>query len=381
MGLILKGRVVAKAKKKLLPKDFEALLKQGDLAALKGVFEECDVNARGGYSKQTALAFNEFPDELVRWLVGNGADVSPADSYGETPLHSRARHWQGRIEVLLDLGADVHAGENGRGTPLHSAAASYNAKTARLLIEHGARVDALNREKQTPLAHALQRCRNSDIEKMAEVADLLIREGGHQGEAKKGLLASIFGKGNKTKIHQTPELKSYITRIGTDFEFHRLNFNPESLDATDAALVKLYTLFDVIPVPPRAMHDGNSPIVTKARSWEDRHQELWEVLVPSQGAANTVQGEVVRIPGRIRDELDGNGGGNWDADFKKMADAFLILVSSGVPLPKSELIEASSLVAQVKARRGDTRRMCELGVNWVALNPKPTKLPKPDYRR
>ncbi|MDE2596702.1 MAG: ankyrin repeat domain-containing protein [Sphingomonadales bacterium] len=372
---------MAKAKKKLLPKDFDALLKTGDIAALKAVFEECDVNARGGYSKQTALAFSEFPDELVQWLVSNGADISAPDTYGETPLHSRARHWQGRIEVLLDLGADVHAGENGRGTPLHSAASSYNAKTARLLIEHGARVDALNRENQTPLALALQRCRNSDIERMAEVAELLVGDGLQQGEAKKGFLASIFGKGNKAKTHQTPELKSYITRIGTEFEFHRRNFNPECIDATDAALVKLYTLFDVSPVPPRAMHDGKSPIVAQAKHWEDRHQELWEMLVPSQGAADTVQGEVVRIPGKIRDELDGNGGGNWDADFKRMADAFLILVGTGVPLPKVELNEASSLVTEIKARRGDTRRMCELGVNWVALNPKPAKLPTPDYRR
>ena len=60
---------MAKAKKKLLPKDFEALLIAGDLEALRAVFETCDVNARGGYSKQTALAYHECPDDLAIWLV------------------------------------------------------------------------------------------------------------------------------------------------------------------------------------------------------------------------------------------------------------------------------------------------------------------------
>src|SRR5688572_10451403 len=67
---------VAKAKKKLLPKDFDALLEAGDLDTLKAVFDSCDVNARGGYTKQTALAFRGCPDELTRWLVEQGADLS-----------------------------------------------------------------------------------------------------------------------------------------------------------------------------------------------------------------------------------------------------------------------------------------------------------------
>jgi hypothetical protein len=47
---------MAKAKKKLLPKDFEKLLDSGDIDKMKAVFETCDVDARGGYAKQTALA-------------------------------------------------------------------------------------------------------------------------------------------------------------------------------------------------------------------------------------------------------------------------------------------------------------------------------------
>ena len=121
-------------KKKLLPKDFEQLLEQGNLADLQAVFATCDVNARGGSSKHTAPAFNECPDELVRWLVDQGNDLSAEDIYGETPLHARAGHWQGRLDVLLELGADVNAGEGARGTPLHRAAHSARSANARLLL-------------------------------------------------------------------------------------------------------------------------------------------------------------------------------------------------------------------------------------------------------
>jgi len=372
---------VAKAKKKLLPKDFETLLATGDLETLRAVFDSCDVDARGGTLKQTALAFNACPDALARWLVERGADLSAGDTYGETPLHTRARHWQGRIEILLELGADVHSGENLRGTPLHKAADAGNVRTATLLLEHGARADALNREGQTPLAYALQRCSNAQIQAMGAMAELLLEAAERQSTKPASLANRLFGRGSKKGTAVTPGMKASVQRIGTNFEFHRAGFNPETVDAASAALEKLYSLFDVPPVPRRAMHDGTSPIVARAARWEDRHQELWELLVPSSGAADTVQGEVIRIPGRIRDELERNGGGNWDADYRKMADAFLVHLGSGVPLPAPALSEAREIISEVKGRRGDTARLCALAVDWVALNPKPAKLAAPDYHR
>jgi ankyrin repeat protein len=352
---------VAKRKKKQLPKDFESLLEKRDVEELKILFDTCDINARGGFYKQIALAFHQCPDELARWLVERGADLAAVDRFGDTPLHSRSRHWNGRIEVLLELGADVNhgEGENLQGTPLHAAAGAYQVATAGLLLRHGAHVDARNRERQTPLEYALQRCSNMNIEDMAALAELLLAAG----------------------ARKTPAMKAFVARIGSDFEFHRSNFNPDFLDATSAALDRLYVLFEVPPAPRRILHDGKSPIALRSARWEDQHRELWELLVPSSGAARTVQGEVVRIAGRIHDELERNGGINWDREYKRMADAFLVHLSSGKPLAESLLIEAREIVAKIKRKNGDTRRLCELGVNWVALNPKPLKLPTPDYNR
>ncbi|MBP2298981.1 ankyrin repeat domain-containing protein [Azospirillum picis] len=374
---------VAKAKRKTLPKDFESLLKTGDVEALKAVFDGCDVNARGGVFKQTALAFNDCPDELARWLVDNGADCSAPDSYGDTPLHSRSGHWQGRIQILLDLGADVHSGENGRGTPLHKAAAVGNRRAVELLLEHGARVDALDGSGQTPLVYALRRCANSDIRRVEAVAQLLVAAERRPVEAKpKSLLSRFLGRGHGEKTVATPEIASLVERIGKQFEFHRAGYNPDDVEATSAALDRLYALFGVMPVPRRVMHDGKSPVVATAARWEDRYQELWDLLVPSAGHADTVQGEVIRIAGRINDELERNGGVNWDADYRKMADAFLHHIRSATPLPDAALSEADRLIAEAKARIGDdTARLRALAVDWVALNPAPLHLPQPPYRR
>lgn len=372
---------MAKAKRKTLPKDFEALLKQGDITPLKAVFAICDVDARGGVFKRTALAFNDCPDELARWLVENGADLSTTDGYGETPLHARAGHRQGRIEVLLELGADIHARDRRGNTPLHRAAAVGNIRTVRMLIEHGAGVDCLNDSKLTPLAWALQQCGNTDITAVAAVGALLLDVHSQNETKARTFFARIFGRGAMRNGHITPDMRASIERIGTQFEFHRDGFSPDMLDETSAALDRLYELFDVPPVPRHVVHDGKSSIVARATGWERQHQELWELLVPSSGAASLVQGEVIRISGRIHNEREGQGGINWDHGFEQMADAFLIHVGSGSSLPSHNLLEAQRIVAEVKRRSGDTRRLCELAVDWVALNPVPAALPAPDYER
>ncbi len=314
---------MAKPKRKTLPKDFDALLKTGDLGAIKAVFDVCEVDATGGYSKRTALAFHDCSDELARWLVAQGANINAEDLYGETPLHVRAHHWQGKIDTLIELGADVSCGDGGRGTPLHSAASSGNADAVRKLLALGAQPDALTREGLTPIEYALQRCENIRIAGVAAVAELLLAAQVARPKAKPSFLSRLLGKGVAETAHPSPDLKALVTKIGTEFEFHRSSFNSDFLGEISAGLDRLYTLFDVPPVPRRIAYDGKSPIIAKAAKWEDRHEELWALLVPSSGAASTVQGEVIRIGGRIHGELERNGGANWDADHRKMAEAWL----------------------------------------------------------
>lgn len=372
---------MAKAKKKLLPKDFDALLKAGDIAALKAVFDTCELDARGGYSKQAALAFYDCPAELARWLVEQGADLEARDAYGRTPLHNLAAMQRGRIDTLLDLGADIQAQDDEADTPLHKAAASANASAVRALLGRGASAGALNAANLTPLAAGLQSCSNIQIEPMAVVAALLLETEPPRKKGLGDLLKRTFSGEGGQRVSVTPQMRGFVQRIGETFEFHRAGFNAEHLEATSAALDRLYALFDIPPVPHRVMHDARSPITAKSARWQDQHQELWALLVPSDGAASTVQGEVIRIAGRVADELDGNGAVNWDADYGKMLRAFLAHLGSGTPLPDAERARAARLVAKVREFEGAGRELCELAVHWVKLNPTPAPLSAPDYAR
>jgi hypothetical protein len=170
------------------------------------------------------------------------------------------------------------------------------------------------------------------------------------------------------------------TRLGETFEFHRSSFNRESLPAASAALVELYALLDVPPVAARVMHDGISPIVVGAGEWRTQHAELWQALVPSKGAAQTVQGELIRISGRIADQVERNGAAHWDDHYRAMTRAFVALVATGFALSDADL-----LVVREAVRGKPADYVCEdlmrLAVRWVQRNPTPVALPPPSYER
>lgn len=348
-------------KKKTLPKNFDALIEAGDIAVLKEVFDRCELDAQGGYSKSTALSYYQVPEELIRWLVEQGADLNARDNYGATPLHQHAMSWCGHTELLLDLGADMETVDDRNETPLFAAAGSFKPQAVHALVTRGANISAKNKMGQTPLEKALAKCRNSDIVNMAEVADMLLSAG--------------------TAV--TPAMKDSIKRIGNDFEFHREGFNKQYVNQTDEALLRLYELFDVTPVERRKTHDGASSITVSTEGWQAQHDELWSLLVPSKGHAQTVQGEVIRITGKVSYEILGNGGINWDDEFRKMLHSLVHSFSLGTPLNPASLEEARTLAKKLHSGNGqdEPARLCEMAVHWVLSNPSPMILEQPDYER
>ena len=348
-------------KRKTLPKDFAELIYKGDIDALKAVYDVCDLNAYGSYSKCSALSFYKVPEELVRWLVAQGADIEARDSHKRTAMHAHASSWCGNIGLIIELGGDIEARDYQGETPLHAAAGSCRVEAVRTLLAHGAEVDAKDNSGRTPLGKMLISGNNANIEYMAEIADLLLDAG-----------AEI-----------RPEMAKFVTRIGENFEFHRENFNKDRLEATDEALAHLYEIFNAAPAPRRIMHDGVSPIIVSPGGWKAQHKELWDLLIPSQGPAKTVQGEVIRITGKIAGELYRNGGANWDSNFKKMLDALPEHFASGMPLDEPEMREVAELVGWLRDGKSDQGidRLCELAVEWVIKNPNPEILEKPNYKR
>ncbi|WP_394941599.1 ankyrin repeat domain-containing protein [Psychromicrobium sp. YIM B11713] len=352
------------AKRKTLPKNFGELLKTASVEELKRVFDKCLLDARGGYQKQTAIGFLDCPDELILWLADQGLDVDTPDAYGGTPLWERASMGRvAQIPLLISLGADIERRRSGGVTPLHGAAGWQKVNTTRVLLQHGADLQAVtDTEGETPLLYALRRTRNASIADTAQVVKLLLEAG--------------------TAV--TDEMRYEVERIGKDFEFHRANFNPDYLAETEAGLAELYALSGVTPVVERKVHDGVSPILVSDGGWREQYELLWEMLVPSSGAAKTVQGEAIRITGRISHEILGNGGANWDREFKKMLDVLPEHFASGNALSASELDEAQVLVKALRSGDGDAEqlhRLSELAVAWVVLNPSPIALPSVPYGR
>ena len=337
---------------------------EGNIEALKAVYDRCELAAHDGrFGLCTPLHMGGVPDELVIWLVEQGLDINIPDYYGATPLYRQATMGRGTVKLLLELGADIEKSNTYGNTPLHMAAEFFHPKTVALLIEKGADVNPKNDRGQTPLDSVLTVCRGIYIAQTAEIASMLLDAG-----AKK-----------------TSAMKEKVENIGKDFEFHREGINPDYLEAADQGLEKLYALFDVKSVAKRITHDGVSPILVKEGSWEEQYEELWSFLIPSSGAAKTVQGEVIRIPGRVRGELDRNGGVNWDRDYRKMLQALPQYLSLGIPLSDQELEETKELIAQVHGKDFDDEprldRLCQLAIAWIKQNPEPLLLEKTSYKR
>ena len=346
-------------KKKTLPANFGELLEANDLDALKAVFNECELNAYDRYSfKKPALSFYDIPLELMDWLIAQGADINVKDEYDRTPLHYHAQvNNVEKVALLLDKGADIESKAAYDRTPLFAAA--YHPEVTALLIAKGANVKAKDDMKHNPMEAMLYAVQSIDISKAAKTAELYLKAG----------------------LKPTKFAKEQVTRIGEDFEFHREGFNPEYLEETDTALQQLYKLFDVPPVPRRIQHDGKSLIVLTGETWEKRYEQAWELLVPSSGRAFTVQGEVVRIAGRVNDELLRNAMGNWNKEYQKMLNAISGYLRQGNSLTESELTEVADIQKHILEDDGTgSHRLCELATLWVTKNPEPMALEKVNYK-
>lgn len=351
-------------KKKTLPKNFDELIKKKNIKNLKKIFETCELDATGGYAKGTAFSFTNIPKELVKWLVEQGANLEAVDIYSRTALLNHAMSRNNDLSIFLELGTNINTVDKSKNTALHFAAgSSFNIASVKSLLKYGANPNALNSNKETPLEYALNRANNIDIVDLVEISKILLKK-------------------NK---NITQKMKDAVENIGKNFEFHRENFSITHLKETDKALNQLYKLFGITPVKKRITHDGISTILVKSKTIQKQFEELWEFLIPSSGPAKTVQGELVRIAGKVRSEIYRNGGGNWDSEFKKMLDSFLVYISENNFLKADELKKLELMIKELRkvgnGKDSGLNYLCELAVKWVLKNPKPIPLTKPNYNR
>ena len=133
------------------------------------------VNVRDNIGGSTPLhlaAWNEHL-EIVQMLLEHHSDVRAQNYRGEVALHRAACCYKPRFQIdvlqlLLDHGADadVNARDNEGSTPLHhssfrsrdrcSNSGKGSVEGTRLLLKHGANIDAENNKGNTPFMVALE---------------------------------------------------------------------------------------------------------------------------------------------------------------------------------------------------------------------------------
>ena len=107
-----------------------------------------------GECKETPLMlaarFNE--EDVLEFLVENGASLKIQDEDGFTPIHHAARGGKIRnVLRLIDFGADVIQGSYEGISAVHLAAENGHVDIIRLLLEQGANVNQVDREGVTPV--------------------------------------------------------------------------------------------------------------------------------------------------------------------------------------------------------------------------------------
>lgn len=355
---------MARPLKEKLPRNFDKIAESGDFDAFKEVFTERTLDAKNRHGN-TALHMREVPEEFKIWLLDQGIDVDIRNEDGDTPLHVHSRDWNLSPDFLLHRGADVRA-VNNEGESVAYAAAFF-PHNLKKLIDAGADPYARANDGTSPLMRVIRSADTSQIIELAEITKLLADTEFTDAEFR--------------------ETQERIIAMGERFEDIRECYNEKNVDQATADMKWLYDRFD-IPEELRAntpvRHDGTSTIALPGLTWQEQFIAGYDFLVPAAGKAESLQGEAIRIAGRISNEFHGNGGVNWDKDFKRMAKALTHICEQGVSLQEQELEE---LAAAVKAvRKGEPSdeeidTLPRLATAWVVANPEPMPLGEVDYKR
>ena len=128
--------------------------------------------------------------DVVKLLIERNADVDGRTLTNSTPLKAAA--YRGRIDIvscLVENGADVNAGNNFDCTPLMVACYHGHMNVVTYLIERGANMDLQDKQGNTVLHYAVERCR-------FEIANELLALGASQLPNIKRLTPLLFASNN-----------------------------------------------------------------------------------------------------------------------------------------------------------------------------------------
>jgi hypothetical protein len=131
--------------------------------------------------------------------------------------------------------------------------------------------------------------------------------------------------------------------------------------------------------------------VEKPYDWKREQQRLWNALVPKSGRAATLQGELIRIAGKLTDEAYRNGNMNWDDDCAPMWRFVGQHIADPDTFTPEQIAEIREAVATIVRDRdspdlsGDGSPyyvVMERVVDWCIAHPDPRPVPaSPQFKR
>ena len=202
------------------------------MAAYKGLFEVSQIllerhdtvkaclNMRNKKGRTALhLASRHHHSSIVELLLKFGADVKTQDDDNMTALHLALRGpsiYDGRVDdgiisaivqLLLAHGASVNVRDKKNQTPLHLASLQKYPSTMALLLQSGADTESRDNDYMTPLLFALQEPWDKD-----EAAQLLLEHGAN---------VNAQNKNGQTALHiasasQLAQIVSLLLKLGLD---------------------------------------------------------------------------------------------------------------------------------------------------------------------
>lgn len=356
--------------RKTLPADIKQIIASGDVEAVAQAVERCEVGAYlRGSAYESRLMHFPAAEEITDFLLARGEDINSRDRYERTPIHARvSSRCLDQIPMLIARGGDINARDTSDQTALFGVVERFPVADVSRMIAWGADplvvADSRVYGKATLVENVVSWHNFLDTPRALAVIRLLLSVG-----------------------ERVPTALRSMDRMRCTFITHGLpdHLSQSRVDEASAALSELCALFGVEQrEAQRAPGVGErlelDPSVPALR----QHGELWDLLVPDSGQCQTLQGEVIRIAGRVGHEVYDNGGINWDRSFGKLLDQYLRVVASGVSLPPDSLSRAEAAVASLKGRSMSHQAVddiTELAVEWVRLNPVLVELDLPDVDR